>query len=106
MPTTPDLPASSDSASFYEDNQLFTIDNIKQQINFDMFNNFTFKTEEPTKIVDSIECKDEPMSPSDSIPSLDSLPCFGPVPRKQELLMSQPRQDDLVGLTTIDKKCS
>ena len=36
---SPDLPASPDSASFYEDNQLFTIDNIKQQINFDMFNN-------------------------------------------------------------------
>ena len=42
---------------------MFTIDNIKQQINFDMFNNITFKTEKPTKIEDNIECKDEPMSP-------------------------------------------
>jgi len=108
VPTTPDLPASPDSASFYEDNQLFTIDNIKQQINFDMFNNITFKTEEPTRIEDSIEFKDEPMSPLDSIPALDSLPSldshlnsFGSVPVKQELLPSQPPQNDLVGINDL-----
>ena len=63
----PGLRTSQHHQTFYEDNQLFTIDNIKQQISFDMFNNIIFKT-------DSIECNDEPMSPSDSIPSLDSLP--------------------------------
>merc|ERR1711899_338661 len=42
VPTTPDLPASPDSSSFYEEGELsrdahmaFTIDNIKQQIDFE-----------------------------------------------------------------------
>merc|ERR1719242_1808700 len=39
VPTTPDLPASPDSASFYEDQKF--VNNIKQQINFDTI----FKTE-------------------------------------------------------------
>lgn len=58
VPTTPDLPASPDTTSFYED---FTVDNIKQQINFDMFNNENyFKMEEVE--VDNYSVKNEPLS--------------------------------------------
>merc|ERR1719483_579716 len=58
VPTTPDLPASPDTTSFYED---FTVDNIKQQINFDMFNpeNY-FKMEEVE--LDNYTVKHEPLS--------------------------------------------
>merc|ERR1719483_1537080 len=94
VPSTPDLPASPDSASFYEDNQQFTINNIKQQINFDMFNNFTFKTEDPTEL--QMEFKDEPMSPQAS--SLDSHLTY---PVKQEFFSNQPNQNDLVGINDL-----
>jgi len=102
VPTTPDLPASPDSASFYEDQQMFTINNIKQQINFDMFNNFTFKTEEPTESEDKMEFKDEPMSPLGDTSSLDSqLTYLGSVPVKQEFFVNSQPQNDLVGINDL-----
>merc|ERR550539_531225 len=61
VPTTPDLPASPDSASFYEDQKF---NSIKQQINFDTI----FKTEFPTDH-QMTEFKNEPMSP---VPAQDS----------------------------------
>merc|ERR1719384_626241 len=61
VPTTPDLPASPDSASFYEDQKF---NNIKQQINFDSL----FKTES-VRDEEMTECKNEPLSP---VPAQDS----------------------------------
>jgi len=104
VPTTPDLPASPDSSSFYEDQQLFPINNIKQQINFDMFNNFTFKTEEPEKTEELIEFKCEPLSPLGDNTSMDTsqLNYLGTVPVKQEFFTnSQPPQNDLVGINDL-----
>jgi transcription factor SOX4/11/12 (SOX group C) len=103
VPTTPDLPASPDSASFYEDQQMFTINNIKQQINFDMFNNFTFKTEE---IEDKIELKYEPMSPLGNTHTNNDnsqLTYFSTVPVKQEFFTNSqpPPQNDLVGINDL-----
>jgi len=100
VPTTPDLPASPDSSSFYEDQQQFTINNIKQQINFDMFNNFTFKTEEPAE--EQMEFKDEPLSPLAQGSLLDSqLTYLGSIPVKQEFFVNQPSQNDLVGINDL-----
>lgn len=91
VPTTPDLPASPDSASFYDDTKI--VNNIKQQINFDSI----FKTEalmEPMKV--------EPMSPMhetqvctvDST-SFSSSATFAPA-IKQEFTSS-----DLIGINDL-----
>merc|ERR1711892_1423255 len=103
VPTTPDLPASPDSSSLYEDQQMFTINNIKQQINFDMFNNFTFKTEDLTEVEEEMEFKAEPMSPLSNTNSLDTqLTYLGSVPVKQEFFTNnQPPQNDLVGINDL-----
>ena len=63
VPTTPDLPASPDSSSFYEDGRdahtAITIDNIKQQIDFDtLMGRNDLKTED--------DFKTEPSSPLSS----------------------------------------
>lgn len=62
VPTTPDLPASPDTTSFYEDNnQFFTVNNIKQQIDFDVFNSDNiFKVEDVE--FDTGIVKEEPFS--------------------------------------------
>ena len=59
VPTTPDLPASPDSGSFYEDNKFGS---IKQHINFDSL----FKTE------DLESMKSEPLSPVNTDSDIDS----------------------------------
>ena len=63
VPTTPDLPASPDSSSFYEDNKWTVISGIKQQINFDSKDIF----------------KTEPMSPlnTDSDIDTNSMSSYG-----------------------------
>lgn len=98
VPTTPDLPASPDSSSFYEDQQQFTINNIKQQINFDIFNNMNFKTEE---IEEQMEFKQEPMSPLGQHSYDSHLTYLGSVPVKQEFFVNQPNQNDLVGINDL-----
>ena len=90
VPTTPDLPASPDSSSFYEDN---TVNNIKQQINFDTISSSLanyFKTEE-----DHSYLKTEPLSPSSPDQQLLYL---GSVPVKQEQACSQ---QDLLGISDL-----
>ena len=96
VPTTPDLPASPDSASFYEDQKF---NSIKQQINFDTI----FKTEFPTD-QQMTEFKNEPLSP---VPAQDSdleaqLTYFSNIadsalPVKQEF----PAQHDLMGINDL-----
>ena len=94
VPTTPDLPASPDSASFYEDQKF---NNIKQQINFDTI----FKTEFPTDH-QMTELKNEPMSP---VPDSDleaQLNYFSNIadsalPVKQEFHT----QNDLMGINDL-----
>ena len=96
VPTTPDLPASPDSSSFYEDShQAFTINNIKQQINFDMiYNEDCFKTEEEASYL-----KTEPLSPHSSSSSSpepeQQLTYLGSIPVKQE------HHPDLVGISDL-----
>merc|ERR1719461_1494482 len=68
VPTTPDLPASPDSASFYEDQKF--VNNIKQQINFDTI----FKTESLDEPME--ELKHEPMSPVNADSDLESQMSF------------------------------
>merc|ERR1711874_627603 len=96
VPTTPDLPASPDSASFYEDQKF---NSIKQQINFDTI----FKTEFPTDH-QMTEFKNEPLSP---VPAQDSdleaqLAYFSNIadsalPVKQEFQA----QHDLMGINDL-----
>jgi len=105
VPTTPDLPASPDSSSFYEDNRTaFTIDTIKQQINFDMINcEDYFKTEDELS-----NLKTEPLSPRSSI-SYASSPSPQPehnleyehLAVKEELLHAPHHQEDLVGISDL-----
>jgi len=75
VPSTPDLPASPDSSSFYEDpHQAFTVDNIKQQINFDMSTYEDCLKTEPLE--DLCYLKTEPVSPPYSSPdSPVKAPC-------------------------------
>merc|ERR550539_12326 len=94
VPTTPDLPASPDSASFYEDQKF---NSIKKQINFDTI----FKTEFPTDH-QMTEFKHEPMSP---VPDSDleaQLTYFSNIadsalPVKQEFHA----QHDLMGINDL-----
>jgi|ERR1712179_629184 len=106
VPTTPDLPASPDSSSFYDDTRTaFTIDTIKQQINFDIdminYEDY-FKTEDELS-----DLKTEPLSPRSSI-STDSAPSPNPehyfecsVPVKQELLHAPHHQEDLGSISDL-----
>jgi len=101
VPTTPDLPASPDSSSFYEDGRdahtAFTIDNIKQQIDFDtLMGRNDLKTED--------DFKTEPSSPlsysSSCVSSTSSSPphhltYLGSV--KQEVNHTS----DLMGITDL-----
>lgn len=100
VPTTPDLPASPDSASLYED-QKFT--NIKQQINFDTI----FKTEFPTDH-QMTEFKNEPKSPipeqtSDLQAQLSyySIIADSALPVKQETSVQFQAQNDLIGINDL-----
>jgi len=65
-----------------------------------MFNNFTFKTEEPTE-EQQMEFKDEPMSPEASSLESSQMTYLGTVPVKQEFFSSQPTQNDLVGINDL-----
>merc|ERR1711936_721471 len=89
VPTTPDLPASPDSSSFYEEGELsrdahmaFTIDNIKQQIDFEE----DFMKTEPSS----------PLSASSSSsPPPQVLTYLGSIPVKEEAVQSS----DLNGIS-------
>jgi len=80
VPTTPDLPASPDSASFYEDQKF---NNIKQQINFDFFKTEAVEPMHETQVstVDS----------TSTYSSVSSTPCI-----KQEFTSS-----DLIGINDL-----
>ena len=97
VPTTPNLPASPDSSSFYEDQKF--VNNIKQQINFDTM----FKMEQ----VEDMEMKTEPMSPmkeAQVVSYLDSISsavsCVPEAPVKQELSYVS-AQPDLIGINDL-----
>ena len=81
VPTTPDLPASPDSASFYEDTKI--VNNIKQQINFDFFKTEAVEPMHETQVstVDS----------TSTYSSVSSTPCI-----KQEFTSS-----DLIGINDL-----
>lgn len=109
VPTTPDLPPSPDSSSFYEDSRTaFTIDTIKQQINFDNLDIINcedyFKTEDELS-----NFKTEPLSPRSSISSTSSpspqpnlhLDYLTSIPVKQELLHAPHHQEDLIGISDL-----
>ena len=92
VPTTPDLPASPDSSSFYEEGEMsrdahmaFTIDNIKQQIDFEEH----FKTEPSSPL--SVESSSSPPPPSQVLTYLGSIPV------KQEAVQSS----DLAGISDL-----
>ena len=91
VPTTPDLPASPDSSSFYEEQQQQTINNIKQQINFDTM----FKLEAAE--AGGMEFKAEPLSPGRSAES--EQPVDYPV--KQEFFTASGPSADLAGITDL-----
>merc|ERR1712227_606685 len=80
VPTTPDLPASPDSSSFYEEGEMsrdahmaFTIDNIKQQIDFEE----DFMKTEPSSPLSA-------SSSSSSSPPPQVLTYLGSIPVKEE----------------------
>merc|ERR1711994_785280 len=92
VPTTPDLPASPDSSSFYEEGELsrdahmaFTIDNIKQQIDFEE----DFMKTEPSSPLSASS------SSSSSPPQV--LTYLGSIPVKEEAVQSS----DLNGISDL-----
>ena len=93
VPTTPDLPASPDSSSFYEEGELsrdahmaFTIDNIKQQIDFEE----DFMKTEPSSPLSA-------SSSSSSSPPPQVLTYLGSIPVKEEAVQSS----DLNGISDL-----
>ena len=95
VPTTPDLPASPDSSSFYEEGELsrdahmvFTIDNIKQQIDFEE----DFMKTEPSSPLSVASS-----SSSSSPPPAQVLTYLGSIPVKQEAVQSS----DLAGISDL-----
>jgi transcription factor SOX4/11/12 (SOX group C) len=97
VPTTPDLPASPDSSSFYEDSHTaFTIESIKQQIDFSKINSEDyFKTEEDLHY----DFKTEPPSPR------SSSSC-SPAPQQHfihlgSVEMRTDQTDDIIGISDL-----
>merc|ERR1712110_250065 len=93
VPTTPDLPASPDSSSFYEEGEMsrdahmvFTIDNIKQQIDFEE----DFMKTEPSSPLSVA-------SSSSSSPPPQVLTYLGSIPVKEEAVQSS----DLNGISDL-----
>ena len=96
VPTTPDLPASPDSASFYEDQKF--VNNIKQQINFDTI----FKTEILDEPSMEEELKHEPMSPVNADSDLESQMSFiGSFPNILAPVKQESNTNDLMGFNDL-----
>merc|ERR1711936_766723 len=98
VPTTPDLPASPDSSSFYEEGEMsrdahmvFTIDNIKQQIDFEE----DFMKTEPSSPLSVTSSS--PSSSSSPPPPAQVLTYLGSIPVKQEPVQSS----DLAGISDL-----
>jgi len=96
VPTTPDLPASPDSSSFYEEGEMsrdahmvFTIDNIKQQIDFEE----DFMKTEPSSPLSVVSSSSSSSPP----PPAQVLTYLGSIPVKQEAVQSS----DLAGISDL-----